>query len=138
VLYALSVYALTWLTGLGAFSTDVLAPDQSLAGFVVSNATLGFLLSLVSALGEEIGWRGFLVSELAKLTTFAKTSLISGAIWAVWRLSRRHAPLVLSALFHHHGHWPELCLCLAAALVGEPVAGGGDARQPQPVHPGHL
>lgn len=46
--------------------------------------------SCLSALGEEIGWRGFLVPELSKHMGFTKVALVSGAIWAVW-----HSPAVL-------------------------------------------
>ncbi len=37
-------------------------------------------------LGEEIGWRGFLVPELYKTMGYTKTSLLSGLIWVVWHL----------------------------------------------------
>jgi CAAX protease family protein len=47
---------------------------------------------LSTALGEEIGWRGFLVPELAKQMSYTKLSLLSGFIWAVW-----HCPLLLFA-----------------------------------------
>lgn len=40
------------------------------------------LFSIFLGLGEEIGWRGFLVPQLAKLTTFTWVALISGIIWA--------------------------------------------------------
>jgi membrane protease YdiL (CAAX protease family) len=43
-----------------------------------------------TALGEEIGWRGFLVPELSNVTSYTKTSLLSGAIWAIW-----HYPLLI-------------------------------------------
>jgi len=46
--------------------------------------TVGMLFGLLTALGEEIGWRGFLVPELYKMTSFTKTSIIIGLIWAVW------------------------------------------------------
>jgi membrane protease YdiL (CAAX protease family) len=46
--------------------------------------------SSASALGEEIGWRGFLVPELAKVTNFTGTALISGLIWSVW-----HYPVLI-------------------------------------------
>jgi len=41
-------------------------------------------------LGEEIGWRGFLVPELYKNNSFLKTAMISGAIWALW-----HYPIII-------------------------------------------
>jgi membrane protease YdiL (CAAX protease family) len=37
------------------------------------------------AVGEEIGWRGVLVPQLAKLQPFAQTALISGLIWGIWQ-----------------------------------------------------
>ena len=42
-----------------------------------------------SAFGEELGWRGFLVSALSPLG-FWPMAIISGALWGVW-----HAPLIL-------------------------------------------
>jgi membrane protease YdiL (CAAX protease family) len=48
--------------------------------------------SCAAALGEEIGWRGFLVPELAKRTSFTATALISGCAWALW-----HYPIVIFA-----------------------------------------
>src|SRR2546430_1382585 len=37
-----------------------------------------------SALGEEIGWRGFLVPELARSMSFSAVALTTGIIWATW------------------------------------------------------
>lgn len=54
-----------------------------IAIYVVIIGTTGMVTGVALALGEEIGWRGFLVSELAKVTSFTGTALISGLIWAV-------------------------------------------------------
>lgn len=54
--------------------------------------TVILLRSTASALGEEIGWRGFLVPELAKQMSFTKLSVLTGLIWAVW-----HSPILLFA-----------------------------------------
>ncbi|HXO18624.1 MAG TPA: CPBP family intramembrane glutamic endopeptidase, partial [Thermoanaerobaculia bacterium] len=59
-------------------------------------ATAGLLPSIVFALGEELGWRGFLVPELARMTSFTKTALISGAAWSVY-----HFPLILFANYNN-------------------------------------
>jgi len=56
--------------------------------------TPGLLIGTLLALGEEIGWRGLLVPQLARLTSFTRTALISGVIQAVW-----HWPFVLFAGF---------------------------------------
>lgn len=42
--------------------------------------------------GEELGWRGFFVPELAKITSFTNVALTSGVIWALW-----HWPLIIFA-----------------------------------------
>ena len=44
----------------------------------------------LSALLEEIAWRGFLVPKMMELTSFTKTALITGLIWAAW-----HYPLII-------------------------------------------
>ena len=40
---------------------------------------------LTGPAGEEIGWRGFLVPELAQVLPFTGVALVSGLIWASWQ-----------------------------------------------------
>ena len=103
VLYGLVTYVAIWLTGLGEFSPQQLAatagsqigyrptsPELFALIYILIAATVLMLLSIMSALGEEIGWRGLLVPELFKTTTFTRTALLSGLIWVIW-----HLPLIL-------------------------------------------
>lgn len=53
---------------------------------------LGGTLFALAALGEEIGWRGLLLMELAPLG-FWKLSLWTGVVWGIW-----HIPLILLGL----------------------------------------
>ncbi len=65
--------------GLSAPATAPLRPD--FPTFLV----LHFIILLVVCLGEEIGWRGFLVPQLMKGTeSLILAGLISALIWAVW------------------------------------------------------
>ena len=98
-LAALAVYGLVWASGLGGLSGEKLTTGiaKGLGGVSVPLpvillllATVGFLMSITSAMGEEIGWRGLLVPELAKVTSFTSTALLSGAIWSLY-----HYPLIL-------------------------------------------
>jgi membrane protease YdiL (CAAX protease family) len=97
---ALVVYGLVWLTGIGGFSTERLVADFAaeagrripVPAILGVLATVGILQAMVFALGEELGWRGLLVPELAGMTSFTKTALLSGAVWAVY-----HYPLMLFA-----------------------------------------
>lgn len=99
LIYCLVVYGITWITGLGNVpNLEFLKEVSSTYGMTTTNPTLIILMysavaaiiglfgSLISATGEEIGWRGVFVPELAKITTFPKVALISGAVWAVWHL----------------------------------------------------
>lgn len=97
VLYVLPAYLAVWLLGLGSFySADFAAAVTrdygfggapaavGLIGYVLLTVTAGLVLSVARALGEELGWRGFLVPHLAKVTGFAGVGLISGLMWAAW------------------------------------------------------
>ncbi|MGD0190810.1 MAG: type II CAAX endopeptidase family protein [Rhizomicrobium sp.] len=95
--YALPVYLAVWLTGMGGFAPErwgaavpyLVAPTST--GLAVALLlTVGLLDKFSRALGEEIGWRGFLVPEFLKLMPLAPAGLITGAIWAVW-----HVPAIL-------------------------------------------
>ncbi len=55
--------------------------------------TLAPFINILFAMGEELGWRGFLLPKLLPLGEW-KALLLSGAIWGVW-----HAPATIL-----HGH----------------------------------
>lgn len=64
------------------------AAKGAIAGYVAVNMLLTPIpLSLV-ALGEEIGWRGYLLPQLAGLGR-RRALIVSGLLWSVW-----HIPLV--------------------------------------------
>jgi membrane protease YdiL (CAAX protease family) len=109
--YATAAYGLVWLTGLGG--ADLARFDTGLATFVL----LGSLQSLVSATGEEIGWRGFLVPELARRMSFLRTSVVSGAIWAGW-----HVPLIVFADYNAGAPAWYSVTCFVAMVVFLSVA----------------
>jgi membrane protease YdiL (CAAX protease family) len=101
---ALVVYGAVWATGLGGFSVEHLTvgagSSRGLASFafwrsVAVAATGGFVLEAMLALGEELGWRGLLVPELARLAPFERDGLVSGSIWVLF-----HVPGILFAGYH--------------------------------------
>jgi uncharacterized protein len=127
LIYALVVYTIVWLTGLGIFSPGQLVNQIStqyniqvhsqilfVIVYGVIIGTFGLLISCLTALGEEIGWRGLLVPELAKKFSFTKTALISGGIWALW-----HAPVILFANYNNSSApvWFGL-ICFVVMIVG--------------------
>jgi membrane protease YdiL (CAAX protease family) len=54
--------------------------------------TLAPFINVLFALGEELGWRGFLLPNLLPLGQW-KAILISGIIWGIW-----HAPAIVQGL----------------------------------------
>jgi uncharacterized protein len=97
VAYCLVASLVIWIAGIGGLpNTDVVhkaaallglggAPDWVIiAMFVVLQGTTGMISGVGAALGEEIGWRGLLVPELAKALPSTGVALVSGVIWASW------------------------------------------------------
>lgn len=88
ICYSTLAYGIIWLFGFA-----IINPNYQFNIF--SLIILGTLFNIAFAAGEEIGWRGFLVPHLYKLTgSFTKTSLITGIIWSVW-----HFPLIISGVY---------------------------------------
>jgi len=96
LLYASIAYTIVWTVGWGGvpnrqFMAQLVrtmglgaSPAVSTLVYVLFAASFGVIRSMASALGEEIGWRGFLVPQLAKTFSFTTTALISGIVWACW------------------------------------------------------
>jgi membrane protease YdiL (CAAX protease family) len=91
VLYVLASYLALWLAGIGRFSGA--APGE-IATFVLRGLVRGLTLGSIFAFGEEVGWQGFLVPELRKVTDFTRTALLRGVIWSVW-----HFPLLAGGIY---------------------------------------
>lgn len=123
-LYALPVYAGTWAIIPGSFAFDSFATPLGAAfGFpshprvtalflaIPCYATLGVIRSTANALGEEIGWRGFLLLRLVGRLGFTLGCLLSGCIWAVW-----HYPGLLFADYNA-GTKPAYALACFTLMV---------------------
>lgn len=124
LLYAIPVYAVCWIAVKGSF-----APAEFVAGTSVSFgleqwphlvafgleipllATLGVIGSLTNALGEEIGWRGFLLPRLTGQFGYTAGCLISGCVWAAW-----HFPGLLWADYNA-GTDPRFALACFTLMV---------------------
>lgn len=104
-LYALPVYLAVWFLIPGSFSfADFALPTAQALGFpnhptaatlligVPLYATMNVIGTMARTLGEEIGWRGFLLPRLVQQTGFTWGCLLSGCVWALW-----HYPVLLFA-----------------------------------------
>ena len=69
---------------------------------IVSSVFSGSTINTLAALGEEMGWRGFLLSELGSRLGLYPASIVIGVVWGLW-----HAPLILLAGYDYPHH-PDL------------------------------
>jgi membrane protease YdiL (CAAX protease family) len=67
-------------------------------GFEVNALSLLSLSVAVLIVGEEVGWRGFLLPYLLQRHTPLTGSLIVGLVWGIW-----HLPNFLIPNYPHHG-----------------------------------
>jgi uncharacterized protein len=124
LLYASIAYAIVWLAGFGKLGNpafyDSLVTQMHLGGprwisialGLALTGTFGLVLSLSHALGEEIGWRGFLVPELARTYSFTTTALVSGIVWSLW-----HYPILIYGDYNAGTPaWYEL-MCFTAMVI---------------------
>jgi uncharacterized protein len=124
IFYALPVYVATWALIPGSFAfSEFAAPLGEAFGFPQSPRTATLLLalpcyvtvgvigSMARALGEEIGWRGFLLPRLVQQTGFTWGCLLSGCIWAMW-----HYPGLLFADYNS-GTQPAFALACFTLMV---------------------
>ncbi len=54
------------------------------------------IINFISCLGEELGWRGYLLPSLCEKYSYLKATIISSIIWGIW-----HAPII--AMGHNYG-----------------------------------
>jgi len=111
ILYAGIAYGIVWLFGLGAVDTSALGSNFFMA--LLSALTIGLVQSIFLAAGEEIGWRGLLVPQLARLNSFSRTALISGIIWGIW-----HIPLIISGDYSSGAPVWYTVACFGVLVVG--------------------
>jgi membrane protease YdiL (CAAX protease family) len=114
----LVAYGLAWTSGLDGF----VPPKMSALGLehvggltklaisIGINLTLGTVVGSIFTAGEEIGWRGYMLTRLIDAGV-PRPILVSGLIWAGW-----HMPLIVSGQYAAGPH-PALSAVLFAFCV---------------------
>src|SRR5690242_9284364 len=111
--YSVLAYSAAWSIGLASwnpqqtadvfsrfFGVGPVSQPAGVALYFLMVATIGVVQNCATTLGEEIGWRGFLVPELAKRFSFTATAVLSGLIWALW-----HMPIIIFGGFNVGTGW---------------------------------
>ena len=130
--YLAACFAPLVLTFIGTIAYYICFPsDFSLAEFRGADITkigmmlvatvliiLSPFLNFVPALGEEWGWRGYLLPKVAQRMSFLPAAVLTGFIWGIW-----HAPIIVSG--HNYGinyyGYPWLgvvAMCIFCSVAG--------------------
>lgn len=124
LLYGLVAYSIIWLAGLGGFPEHAFLEDNAkmvglpVSPFVATGLMIivlagpGVILGCASALGEELGWRGFLVPRLVERHGFTLGSLLVGIVWAAW-----HVPVLFFPKYLGGTPMPFAMTCFFVNLI---------------------
>jgi len=99
---------------LAALPEDMpISPGMIVALQVGASIILAPLFNMLFALGEELGWRGFLLPRLLPLGEW-KAIILSNVIWGIW-----HAPAIIQG-HNYPGYpvWGILMMVVFTVLVG--------------------
>jgi len=125
VMVGLLVAGLTAVISIGVpgISLDVArfeslpVPSGSFGVLVLVGGTVGTAVTLggVTGFGEEFGWRGYLLWELAPLG-FWRASFLIGAVWGLW-----HVPGIIQGLQYPSFPYIGVVVFTAATIALSPV-----------------
>jgi uncharacterized protein len=111
----LAVLALSMLAPLAIGVSILFGGATPVVGMTILGVLSFFLISIFpgSALGEEIGWRGFVLPRMQARHSALKASLLIGILWGPW-----HLPLWLTG---SEGHPISLYVPFVVAVVASSV-----------------
>ncbi|MDI4643957.1 CPBP family intramembrane glutamic endopeptidase [Cohnella hashimotonis] len=102
-------YGIAWAAGLVQFVTPdsfiKASPIVTFAALLVMQMVVGTLVGLIGSAGEELGWRGYMLTRLIDARV-PYPMLTSGIIWGLW-----HLPVILAGNYYS-GPYPALSVLL--------------------------
>jgi membrane protease YdiL (CAAX protease family) len=101
-------YVFLWLSPLADYKPP--EPGVTLAQ-AIPNIGIGLAMSVVLALAEEVGWRGYMLPRLLAIGA-VPAMLIVGFLHGVW-----HLPLMLGTPYYHTGANPMLAVPMFLATL---------------------
>ncbi|NLK86121.1 MAG: CPBP family intramembrane metalloprotease [Clostridiaceae bacterium] len=111
LLLSMAVYFLIFP---GQFDPDLTILQQAAASGNAGGLTAGMLLlisalqivvigpivNIIPTMGEELGWRGYLLPKLRTLMSDRKALVLTGVIWGLW-----HAPVIVMGHNYGTAYW---------------------------------
>ena len=131
IFYIIAVL-LPWIyTGLGNLLITALKPgafDREYAAAItpdIRNAYMFPLMAMVSGvffsiggLGEETGWRGYMMPKLVKAFGFTKAVIIGGIIWGIWHWPLTYAGHNFGTEYRGYPFAGFAAMCLLCVALG--------------------
>lgn len=86
--------------------------QQLLLISILQIVLIGPVINLIPTMGEELGWRGYLLPKLRELYSDRSALVLTGIIWGLW-----HTPII--AMGHNYGlnYWGYPWLGILAMIV---------------------
>lgn len=104
---------LTALNGLVASSgKQGLTASTLLIVQVLIFVVIGPIVNIIPTMGEELGWRGYLLPKLRMFLSDRAALIITGAIWGIW-----HLPVIVMGHNYGTGYWGYPWLGILAMIV---------------------
>ncbi len=79
---------------------------------LIQGLLIGPIINVPFTLGEELGWRSYLLPKLTGLYGQRKAILLSGLVWGLW-----HAPMIAMGHNYGTGYWGWPILGILAMVV---------------------
>jgi membrane protease YdiL (CAAX protease family) len=103
-IYLVLSYGLLWLidkgsfvgslSGLARYADAVTSQSVPVSAAVTVSLIVMILTSIITAFGEEAGWRGFMYPIMQRLFGWKKAIVVSGIVWAAW-----HLPMIIAGVY---------------------------------------
>ena len=99
IVVGLIAYGIAWMSDLARFAPrsdiagDAASPLTAFVVLLAASATIGTLTLTLTAAGEEIGWRGYMLTRLIDAGV-PRPVLVSGLLWGLW-----HVPGTLTGVY---------------------------------------
>ena len=104
---------LTTLKGMVASSgKQGLAASTLLIVQVLIFVVIGPIVNIIPTMGEELGWRGYLLPKLRMFLSDRAALIITGVIWGIW-----HLPIIVMGHNYGTSYWGYPVLGILAMIV---------------------
>ena len=107
----LVMFGTAWVSGIAPFLPGKAAAMVAMP--VLQGALIAIGYNIISATGEELGWRGLLVPELGRFTGFTQIAAISAFTWFCW-----HVPVMLVGGYSGPGGLAYSMAMFFLAMIG--------------------